>query len=80
MNNTGGNTNLLGTADYQGRVGIHIRGSTSESYPKQQYSVELWDETNNDKKVSLLGMPAESGDDELHRHMLADRRHRLTPV
>ncbi len=60
MNNTGGNTNILGTADYQGRAGVHIRGSTSESYPKQQYSIELWDETNNDKKAPLLGMPSQS--------------------
>ncbi|HZZ42831.1 MAG TPA: CotH kinase family protein [Tepidisphaeraceae bacterium] len=57
---TGANTNLFGTADYQGRIGIHIRGSTSESYPKQQYAIELWDENNDDKKASLLGMPADS--------------------
>lgn len=61
MNTLNGNTDLLnGVADYQGRIGIHIRGSTSEAYAKQQYAIELWDETNNDKKASLLGMPSES--------------------
>jgi hypothetical protein len=61
MNSVGGTTDLLnGVADYQGRIGIHIRGSTSESYPKQQYSMELWNESNDDKKASLLGMPSQS--------------------
>lgn len=61
MDTTSGSTDLLaGTPDYQGRIGIHIRGSTSEGYPKQQYAIELWDESNDDKKVSLLGMPADS--------------------
>jgi hypothetical protein len=60
MNTTDGTTNILGTADYQGRIGIHIRGSTSETYPKQQYLLDIWDENNNGKSVSLLGMPADS--------------------
>jgi hypothetical protein len=60
MNTTNGTTNILGTADYQGRIGIHIRGSTSESYPKQQYLLDIWDENDNGKNVSLLGMPADS--------------------
>ena len=60
MNTTNGSTNLFGTADYQGRIGIHIRGSTSESYPKQQYLIDTWDEDNNGKNVPLLGMPAQS--------------------
>lgn len=59
MNTTDGTTNILGTADYQGRIGIHIRGSTSEGYPKQQYTIHLWDENDEGKKVSLLGMPAD---------------------
>ena len=46
--------------NYDGRAGFRIRGSTSESYPKKQYSVELWDETNDDKKESLLGLPSQS--------------------
>ena len=50
----------LGSADYDGRAGFRIRGSSSESYPKKQYTLELWDENNDDKKVSLLGMPADS--------------------
>jgi hypothetical protein len=50
VNTTNGTTNILGTADYQGRIGIHIRGSTSESYPKQQYLIDLWDENNKAKK------------------------------
>lgn len=60
MNTTDGTTNIFGTADYQGRIGIHIRGSTSESYPKQQYLLDIWDENDNGKNVALLGMPASS--------------------
>src|SRR5205814_104078 len=48
------------TPSYAGRLGFRIRGSTSENYDKKQYSLELWDENNDDKKVSLLGLPAES--------------------
>ena len=58
----GGRAQMLGTPDFDGRIGIRIRGSTSSqpTYLKKQFAVELWDENNADKKLPLLGLPAES--------------------
>ena len=46
--------------DFEGRIGIEVRGKTSQSFPKQQYGFETQDNAGNDKDVSLLGLPAES--------------------
>jgi subtilisin-like proprotein convertase family protein len=46
--------------DYDGLIGIEYRGSTSQGMPKKGYGFETWDTQHDDKKVSLLGMPAES--------------------
>ena len=43
-----------------GRTGIHIRGNSTASYEKKQYSLETWDEEDKDTKVSLLGLPSDS--------------------
>jgi hypothetical protein len=56
----GGSADMLGMPDFDGRIGLRIRGSTSANYPKQGYAVELWDEANDDRKAPLLGMPAQS--------------------
>lgn len=45
--------------DYDGVVGIEIRGASSASFPKKSYAVETWDSNGNDIDVSLLGMPEE---------------------
>jgi spore coat protein CotH len=46
---------------YFGKVGIELRGSTSQAiYPKKAYSLETRDSSGKDLKVSLLGMPPES--------------------
>ena len=45
---------------YDGRIGIEIRGSSSQMFPKKQYAVETRDSTGNELKVSLLGLPDES--------------------
>lgn len=45
---------------YNGVVGIEIRGSSSQMFPKKQYGFETRDSSGNDVTVSLLGMPAES--------------------
>ncbi len=60
IDTTNGTASALDAPNYDGRAGFRIRGSSSESYPKKQYSVELWDETNDDKKESLLGLPSQS--------------------
>ena len=65
--------------DFEGSIGIEIRGSTSQRYPKKQYSVEVRDPVGEDSAVSLLGMPEESdwvlyapySDKSLMRNILA---------
>jgi hypothetical protein len=44
---------------YDGKIGIEIRGSSSQSFPKKQYGIELRDEAGAGISVPLLGMPAE---------------------
>lgn len=46
--------------NYNGKIGIEIRGSSSQQFPKKQYAVETRDAQGNDLKVSLLGFPEES--------------------
>lgn len=45
---------------YNGKVGIEIRGSSSQMFPKKQYGIELNDDMGEDVDASLLGMPEES--------------------
>ncbi|NWF88496.1 MAG: CotH kinase family protein [Ignavibacteriaceae bacterium] len=45
---------------YNGKIGIEIRGHSSQMFPKKQYGIELRDASGNSVNVSLLGMPAES--------------------
>ncbi len=46
--------------DFEGRIGIEVRGKTSQMFPKRQYGFEIQDDAGNDRDVSLLGLPAES--------------------
>ncbi|MBN2073521.1 MAG: CotH kinase family protein, partial [Actinobacteria bacterium] len=46
--------------DFTGRLGIKIRGKSSQGFPKKQYSIEIVDDEGNDMNVSLLGMPKEA--------------------
>jgi hypothetical protein len=81
INNPPGQRNNLTDAftDYEGTIGIEIRGATSQNYPKKQYSVELRDPDGKDTAVALLGMPKEAdwvlnapyGDKSLMRNILA---------
>jgi len=46
--------------DYDGFMGIELRGSTSQTvFPKVGYAMETWDENGEDLEVSLLGFPQE---------------------
>lgn len=45
--------------DYEGMIGIEIRGSSSQMFPKKQFGFETRDEQNEDLDVSLLGFPEE---------------------
>ena len=45
--------------DYDGRIGIELRGQLTSNFCKKQYGIETWDQFNNDLDVSLLQLPAE---------------------
>jgi len=46
--------------NYNGKIGIEIRGNTSQTYPKKSYAVETRTPSGENLNVSLLGMPSEN--------------------
>jgi hypothetical protein len=46
--------------DYDGYIGIEIRGQSTQMYPKKSYGFETRDELGENLNTSLLGMPAEN--------------------
>lgn len=46
--------------DYDGFIGIEIRGQSSQMFPKKSYAVETRDEAGDNLNVPLLGMPEEN--------------------
>jgi hypothetical protein len=46
--------------DFEGKIGVEIRGQSSKQYPKKQYSFELLSDDGKDVEASLLGLPADS--------------------
>lgn len=46
--------------NYNGKIAIEIRGSTSQQYPKKSYGVETRDALGAKLNVSLLGLPSEN--------------------
>ncbi len=46
--------------NYNGKIGIEFRGSSSQGFPKKPYGFETWDVNGNAIDSSLLGMPKES--------------------
>ncbi len=71
---------------YRGRIGIELRGQSSQRFPKQSYAVELRDAKGEDRKAPLLGMPADGdwvlyapyNDKTLMRNVLAYETARWT--
>ncbi len=45
---------------FEGKIGIEVRGQTSQMFPKRQYGFEFRDDAGNDTDVSILELPAES--------------------
>ena len=45
--------------DYDGFIGIEVRGQSSQMFPKKSYSLELRANNGADTSASLLGMPDE---------------------
>jgi len=61
VNNESGLNELPGTFnDYDGKIGIEIRGASSQGYAKQGYGLETRLENGENNNVSLLGMPVEN--------------------
>ncbi|MGC3948797.1 MAG: CotH kinase family protein [Chryseolinea sp.] len=58
-NGTGPNHVSDSFNDFEGKIGIEIRGSSSQMFPKKQYAIELRDDLGNDLSAPLLGMPEE---------------------
>ncbi len=46
--------------DYNGYIGIEVRGQSTQMYPKKSYGFETRDEEGENLNVSLLGMPEEN--------------------
>lgn len=60
-NGAGERNNLEDTVfHYDGKIGIELRGSTSQNWPKQPYRFEIHDSLGEDWNVPLLGMPEEN--------------------
>jgi len=55
-----GRAQMTDTADFVGRGGLHIRGSSSSGFAKKQYAFETWDLDEADRDVAILGFPEES--------------------
>ena len=55
-----GRASLTNSPTVAMRAGLHIRGSSSGGFPKHQFKLELWDESDQDEHVPLLGLPSES--------------------
>lgn len=45
---------------YNGKVGIELRGSASQTYPQKSYLIETRNAIGNDTNISMLGMPKEN--------------------
>ena len=45
---------------YNGKIGIEMRGQSSQMFPMKSYSIELRDNTGNSIDKSLFGLPKES--------------------
>lgn len=45
---------------YKGKIGIEIRGQSSQMFPMKSYSLELWKADSSSTNKSLFGLPQES--------------------
>ena len=55
-----GRSSIKNPPDLTTRAGFRRRGSSTSGQPKPNYAVEFWDERDQPRDLSLLGMPAES--------------------
>lgn len=57
---TDGRTYLGTPPTLSTRAAIKVRGSSTQGWPKASFTMETWNEYDEDKNVAPLGMPAES--------------------
>jgi len=57
---TYGRASMTNPPDVTTRIGLNIRGSSTQGLAKKSFAVETWDEYNEDLNVGVLGMPSES--------------------
>jgi hypothetical protein len=55
-----GRVSLSAVPSFQSRGGAHMRGESSSGFGQKSYAWEIWDERNQDRDDSVLGLPAES--------------------
>jgi len=62
INNKNGKVNHVTDSlnEYNGRINIEWRGSSSVDFPKRSFNIETEDDTGANLDVQLLGMPAEN--------------------
>lgn len=60
INNATGRNYLAGPYEYEGKIGIEQRGSSSSQWDKKSYGFETWDNSGVSIDTMLLGMPSES--------------------
>lgn len=53
------NNQFQEATDYDGYIGIEIRGQSSQMFPKKSYSIELRTSEGDETSAALLGMPKE---------------------
>ena len=93
INNAPGVGNSITDAfnEYNGAIGIEIRGASSQNFPKKNYSLETRNADGSNNNVSIFGMPSENdwvlhgpfSDKSLLRNVLAyhmgESTNRYTP-
>jgi hypothetical protein len=56
-----GTSRIVGRAALDARIGIHVRGSSTRNFPKNQYALELRaDDDDSDSDHPMLGLPSHS--------------------
>lgn len=61
LNSNGARNNLSDAFNaYNGKIGIELRGQSSQQFPMKSYSIELRDNTGKSVEQSLFGLPKES--------------------
>jgi hypothetical protein len=62
INNGEGNRNNITDSftDYNGYIGIELRGNSTQNFPKKPYLIETRDSLGENLDVSLLGMPEDN--------------------